>query len=839
MSYSASFNPGAAAIAEAPAGDLPDPVQGVAQPRGIEAMVPPAAMRDAEAIRQAKLVEQPDGSFSLMGPEEAAEPQGAADLPHDANLVEYLDATVLARVAAEVLDGIEADEDSCADYFAMIEEGLGLLPLKVETDDDLFEGASGAVHPMMLIALIRFVAFARAEMLPAAGPARCETYATPSEAVEGRAQRAVRWLNYYLTKKDRGYYPDCDAGALWLGIFGSIFRKVYDDPVTGEPRSRYMTPLSLLVSWHAPSLEEATRVTHIDMISTGEAIRRQLSGYYRQDVDFMANSSGDETPLERVRKSAEQRQPSQREEDAEQVHLHCHCWLDLEGLEHRNDKDEPTGLPLPYVVTIDRRSTKVLRVERDWEEGDPYFRRRDTYVHFLMHPGLGFYGWGFVSLMAAQTNTASTMWRQAINAFAMHSFPGGFRTKGMRLEDTDVRVAPGEFPEIDTGGLPIGSAVMALPYRDVPPSFPALFGTVTEAGQALGQTQEMQVGAGRQDAPVGTTLALIEQAMKPTAAVFQRLHSAQAQELQLLAKRFGRDQNARYEYAVDGQKGVALAADFADTADIVPVSDPNVPTQMQRLGQAQATLSLAQASGGMVDMRAAMKAVLLAMGRNAQEIAALMPEPGQGQPADVATEFALVLKGMPLAVGPTQDHLAHIKAHLAAMKTPGLPPPIVAALMAHVGEHVAAWYRLQADLACQQAGIQLPPPGQPMPPALETAMAQAVAAASDVIAERLAAALGGGMSDPLRAEELALKRAELAFKQQDGERKAEQAGRQDQTEALKAQLQHEDNMAERADHEAQREADLAAGKLDLAREVVKAASQAGRQPATRRPVAAP
>lgn len=786
----------------APPPGMPTPVLG--QPSGPE--TPPAMAGMVEQIRNSTATPTEDGGAILQLDHDLPEEDPAqGEDGHDANLAVAMAPGDLARIGQEVLEGFEADLDTCSEYFQTCRDGIALLGLKNESADDPFEGASGAVHPMILIALIRFVANCRGELQPAGGPAKVKTQATPEAVVKEVATRKERFLNYFLTVKDRGFYRDCDAGWLQLGVWGSIFRKVFRDPHTGEMRSRYLTPLQLLVSWHAPDLESAQRATHIDTISTAEAIRRSLNGYYLEGIDFERSNIDADTPEREQRQEVEGRTPSDREEDAEQVHLHQHVLLDPArwGL----PEDGPEHLPLPYIVTVDKRTEKVLRIERDWPERDEQFCRRETYAHYLMHPGFGFYGWSLLTTMGSTGNTASTLWRQAINTFMLHTHPGGLRAKGMRPDSENLSVGPGEFAEIDTGGLPIDQAVMPLPYRDIPPSWAPLFETVVSAGQTLGGTQEIQVGEGRQDAPVGTTLAMLEAAIKPTAAVFKRLHEAQGHELRMLADGFGKDPEAVYPYMVDGQKGRAIAADFADNADVFPVSDPNIPTKTERLAQAEGTLQLALQSGGIMDARAAYEDMLATMGRSPQEIARLMPKPNQGTPMDVASEFAMALKGMPLAVGPHQDHYAHVTAHLPLLTVAELPPNVQSALLAHIGEHVASWYRQQAEQACLEMGLQLPPPNQPMPPAIEAAMAAAVARVSDAIVVKLGGMLGQG-GDPAKVAEIQFKYEELKFKNADSQRKAQETARQDQTELLKLRQASIDAAADRQLDEAKMQSDL-------------------------------
>lgn len=815
-------NPGLGPVGPALAG-LPSAVQGQTVPFGA-GQYPPEIAAEMARIEGAEAVEQEDGSVLLevRHPELAVTEPGA----HGDNLAEVLGDADRAAIVEEVLEGYEADLASNQELFEVLKAGQKLLPLKVERASDPFVGASGAIHPMMLEALQRFVATALAELYPAGGPARSLIEATGADPeIEGRAQRKQKWLNYYLTTVDEEYYPDCDVGLLKLGLYGSIFRKVARDPVTGQPRSRFLTPFDLVVSFSATSLGDALRATQVEAVSPVEFERRILIGYYRQVA--RVPGPGAEVPGDAATRGQQGRRASDRPQDAEYTHLHCHCWLAVPGFEHADpETGAPTGLRLPWIATVDRESRELLRLERDWIDGDPLFRRRQHYSHYRMSPGLGFYGWGFLSLMASVTDTASTLWRQAINAFTLASFPGGFRAKSAKQEVSNIRVGPCEFPEVDTGGMPIRDAIMPLPYKDVPTSFAPIMDTVLTAGQRLGQTVDMQVGEGNQQAPVGTTLALIQQAMLPTAAVIRRLWAAQRRELGMLAAMFAASPGARYPYLVDGKRGVAMAADFADAADIVPVCDPNLPTQTQRLTVAQGKLQLAQASGGIMDVRETYRAMLRTMGSDEAEIARLMPDAPQGEPSDVVSEFAKALRGEPLAAGPAQLHEAHLRAHIAQMQIPNLPPNVVQALLGHCGEHLAIWYALEAMRVVGQP-ID---PSQPMPPELEALVAVRVAEASAAIVARIGPALGAPAADPLEERKVAVTEGRLEADIADSARKAEETARQDATEILKAQLAAKDASADRT-------ARLMEKWFDMQREAQRMAAQARQQP--RGPAVAP
>ena len=735
-------------------------------------------------------------------------------MPHDANLAEAMTADQLARIAADLIEGIEADWDSNAEMRATFEVGRQFVIVQPGNRIDTpFEGAAGVVHPLLLEAMLRFAASALAELLPAAGPVRMQINGDKTPESEARAQRKKDWLNYYLTTKDEDYVPDFDQMLMLVGFHGSMFRKVYRDPAKrGMPVSRSLSPIDLIVNYAATSLHGSQRVTHRErLVGQADLKKLQIKGWYR-DVALVDGGSADgDEDVENV----EGREASSRIEDATYTLDHCHCLLDLEGLEHRDDQGEPTGLPLPYIVTVHAESREVLRIARNWTEGDDEFDLREYYVHYKHTPGFGFYGWGLVHLLGSVTDALTMMRRQALNAFTLKTFPGGVRTKGARVEDSYIAVGPGQWPEIDTGGLPIQQAMMPLPYADVPLSFQPIMQEMLESGQRVGSTGDMAVGEGREDALPGTVIALIEQAKKLESSVIRRLHTAQRKELRLLADLFGADPEAKYPYTIGDQSGVALAADFADNQDIVPVSDPNIPTQTQRLAQAQATMQIAQASNGLVDVRAATENFFRTMGKSDQEIARLMPPPQQGQPSDVVTEFASALKSMPLAAGPQQDHAAHIQAHLGQLATPGLDKtPVYQALIAHIGDHMGLFY---AGEASRLTGIPMLP-GQ-IPPGQEAQVAQAVAAATDQLRLSLAQFAPHG-GDPIEQAKLQIETAKL---RQADQKMVLDAHEQDR-KAAQAALSQQNDMTKlavtTANEHAQRESELEINRHETERSLL-------------------
>ena len=725
-----------------------------------------------------------------------------------------MDDSQLAAIAADLIEGIEADWDSNAEMRDIFERGREYVVVKPGNRlDTPFENAAGVVHPLLLEAMMRFAASALGELLPAEGPVRMQVNGDDTAQIEARAQRKRQFLNFYLTTEDEEYVPDFDQMLMLVGYHGSMFRKIYRDPAKrGRPVSRSLSPIDLIVAYSATSLHGSARVTHRQrLVTRADLLRLQLQGWYREtDLGEPADDADDQ-----VADAIEGREATSRIEDATYTLDHCHCLLDIEGLEHRDADGEPTGLPLPYIVTLEPESRQILRIARNWADGDPEFAPREYYVHYKYAPGFGFYGWGLLHLLGSVTDALTMMRRQAINAFTLKSFPGGVRTKGARVEDSRITVGPGEWVEVDTGGLPIQQAMMALPYADVPPSFQPILQELLESGQRLASIGDMAVGEGREDALPGTVVALIEQATKLESSVLRRLHTAQRKELRLLADLFGADPEAKYPYTVGGQSGVALAADFADNQDVVPVSDPNIPTQTQRLSQAQATLQVAQQSGGLVDVRYATESFFRTMGKSDQEIALLMPPPQQGQPSDPVTEFASALKSMPLAAGPAQDHAAHIQAHFGQLATPGLDKtPVYQALIAHIGDHMGLFY---AGEASRLTGIPMLP-GQ-IPPAQQAQVAQAVAAATDQLRISLAQ-FGPQGGDPIEQAKLQIEAAKL---RQANQKMILDAHEQDRKAAQSALTEHNDMVklaVTTANDEAQRQNELRVNENETERSLL-------------------
>lgn len=532
------------------------------------------------------------------------EREGAA---HDDNLAEVLNESELGVIAEELLEGIAADDDSRKDWLATRSKGMELLGLRLEDPKSgaPVEGMSVVRHPLLLEAVLRFQANARGELLPSAGPVKVRIDGDPSTVSDIAARALERDLNHYLTVTASEYYDDTDRMLLMVGFGGSAFKKVYSCPLRRRPVSESVDASDLIVSNAATDLKNASRVTHRVRMKRSTLKRMQIVGAYR-DTDVGEPLA---MPNEVDRKVGEIQGTAPaptRPEDQEHEIYECYCELDIAGYEHRA-KGKKTGLPLPYVVTIDRESRRVLAIRRNWDEADEDCVGKQCFVHFKFVPGFGFYGIGLVHILGNSTNALTAAWREMLDAGMFANFPGFLyaRSGSTRQTTNNFRIQPGGGAPIETGGQPINNVVMPLPYKEAGPGLMTLVQNISETGMRVGGTAEAQVAEGKQEAPVGTTLALIEQASKMMSAVHKRMHSAQAEEFRMLRDEFHADPSALWR----GNKRASKRWDEAkfrialDMYELVPCADPNTPSQMHRLMKATAVKQMAQMNPQMYDMR--------------------------------------------------------------------------------------------------------------------------------------------------------------------------------------------------------------------------------------------
>lgn len=673
---------------------------------------------DGVMVDDALLTEEDDGGVTVDFEPVMDDGPGADE--HDANLADYMSESELSGLGSALMTGVKEDKESRAEWETTMQRGIELLGLKIEDRTTPFSGACGVFDPIMAEAVIRWQAIARGELMPAAGPVKTQIVGVPSPALEDQASRVKDWLNLYLTELAPEYYEEFDQMLMWLPLVGSTFKKVYQDPVLGRPVARFVTPDNFIVSYGTSDLTTSQRYCHISSLTRKQMRLNQLVGVYR-DITLGEPQpdlqSGD--PLKSEVDRTQGMTPGAEGTEEYQVY-EVYADLDLPGFEQEE------GIPLPYIVAIDEDSQKVLSIRRNWRQGDPSFAKKDRFVHYKFVPGLGFYGLGYAHILGNSAKTATTIRRQLIDAGTLNNFPGGLRVKGMRIEDNNLGIGPTEFREIDTGGLPIQNAIMPMPYKEPSEVSLALLKETYEGARNLANTAEIAVGDGRQDAPVGTTVALMEAATRVQSATLKRAHKALGQELKMVADLFGEfGPEAPYPFPVRGGQAAIMRQDFSNNVDVIPVSDPNIASSAQRMMRAEALLRFATQQPDLHDLRAAFQQMYTEMGIDPQRIEMLLPnKQQQAKPLDPLTENQNAIVGLPLKAADYQDHDAHIAAHAPiAENNPSL--------QAHINEHLALKMRIQVQ---QMIGRPLPPPGQQMPPEIENQIAVAVAQAMQSLA---------------------------------------------------------------------------------------------------------
>ena len=706
-------------------------------------------------------------------------------LQFDANLAAFMSESDRDGVAQRISEAVDQDKESRQEWEGALADGIKLLGLNVEKRTVPFDGACGVFDPVMSEAVMRFQAEASGEMLPAKGPVKAEIFGIETAEARDRAMRKQEWMNYYLTQGAPEYYADFDQMLMWLPLVGSTFKKVYQDPTQGRPVAPFILPQDFVVPYTATDLATTPRATQFVPTTFAQLHRLQIAGAYL-DVelatpDGMAVSTED-SPIKQQADASMGLTPSaplnSMPEDATYQIAETHCDLDLNGFEHVDDSGALTGLPLPYRVTYDAESKKCLAIYRNWKEGDPRYNRVQWFVHYKFIPGFGFYGLGYAHLLGGTAKTGTTLRRQMIDAETLAMFPGGLRVKGMKLKENNIGIGPTEFREIDTGGLPIQQAIMAMPYKGANEVSMMLLKENNDGARSIAGTSEIAVGDGRQDAPVGTTVALMEAATKPQTAILKRAYRAQGSELKMMADLFGQylPEDKPYPFVVRGEKMQIIRADFAQNAEIVPVANPVITSSTQRMVRAEALVRSAGQAPQIHDMRAAYALMYREMNVSDEEIRQILPVPDEAKPLDPLSENMNALMQKPLRAALYQDHVAHIAAHASLAQAPSME--------AHIDEDMAMKMRVQVE---QLLGIQLPPPGAQLPPEIENQIAVLVAKAMEMIKQQ---EQGGEPSQgQLMLEQLKIEAQKVAQKAQEAAQKA-------QTEKYKADLKYGEKIAD-------------------------------------------
>ena len=708
-----------------------------------------------------EIVEEEDGSV-LLNFEEAV----AAELQQDpdANLADILDERVLMEVAMELMGYYEDDKGSRQDWEDAYTEGLDLLGIKYEHRDEPFRGSSGVTHPLIAEAVTQFQAQAYKELLPSSGPVRTQVVGAATPDVEMQSQRVQEFMNFQITHVMDEYDPEMDRLLFYLPLAGSAFKKIYFDDILDRAVSKFVPADDLLVPYNATDLSTASRVTHVIRMNTNDVRKNQAAGFYRE-IDISPYASDDE-----VRSKERELEGVEHAGGDEQdcTLLEVHTDLDLPGFEHVSPIDgEQTGIKLPYIVTIDEGSGKILAIRRNWREGDEYYKKVQYFAHYKFLPGLGFYGFGLLHMIGGLGRSATSILRQLIDAGTLANLPAGFKARGIRIRDSDEPLSPGEFRDIDVPGGALRESIMPLPYKEPSQTLITLLGFIVDAGRRFAAIADLQVGDGNQQAAVGTTVALLERGSKVMSAIHKRLHYAQKQEFRMLARVFAESLPPMYPYDVYGAEATIKQADFDERVDVIPVSDPNIYSMSQRLALAQTQLQLAQTNPQMHNLHEAYRRIYEAIG--VHNIEALLPTPQPPQPTDPSIENARAIIQQNLQAFPTQDHDAHMTAHIIFMKTPvpAASPPVFALLQAHLCEHIAFKARGVADAEMRTVMEQAMQQGQQPPPMdMEARVAELIAQYTEEVMAALMPPAEGEV-DPLvqlRSKELDIKAADLQRK---------------------------------------------------------------------------
>ena len=615
---------------------------------------------------------------------------------HFDNLAELLPDEVLKPIGLELVADYKEYKTSRKDWEQGYIQGLDLLGFKYENRTEPFQGASGATHPVLAEAVTQFQAGAYKELLPAEGPVRTQIVGKPDPAKEAQSQRVKDYMNYELMEKMEEYEPEFDQMLFHLPLAGSTFKKVYYDDLLGRAVSKFIPAEDLIVPYTATSLDDAESIIHTIKISENDLRKQQVGGFY-SDIDLGPPGPDTNNELTKKERQLEGTRKTGRQENMYTL-LECHVNLDLEGFEDKDSELNPTGIKLPYIVTVEEASQQVLSIRRNYNPTDPKRNKIHYFVHFKFLPGLGFYGFGLIHMIGGLSRTATAALRQLLDAGTLSNLPAGFKQRGIRVRDEASPLQPGEFRDVDAPGGNLRDAFMPLPYKEPSPTLLQLMGVVVGAGQRFAAIADMQVGDGNQAAAVGTTVALLERGSRVMSAIHKRLYSAMRTEFKLLAKVFKTYLPPVYPYDVVGATREIKQADFDERVDILPVADPNIFSMAQRITLAQTELQLATSNPQIHNLYGAYRKMYEALG--VKDIDAILPPPAPMQPMDPSLEHINALGGKPFQAFRGQDHRAHVTAHLTFMSTNMVRnnPPIMAAIQKNILEHISLMAQEQVEL---------------------------------------------------------------------------------------------------------------------------------------------
>ncbi len=730
-----------------------------------------------EEPKEVEVMETADGGAEISFDPNAVEPVSSS---HDQNLAELLDDTILDPLGAKLVDDYKDYRASRKDWEDCYRNGLDLLGFKYERRTEPFKGASGVTHPVLSEAVTQFQAQAYKELLPSDGPVRTQILGIQTPQKQDQSNRIKDFMNYQIMDQMKEYEPEFDQMLFYLPLSGSTFKKVYYDDLLGRAVSKFIPADDLVVPYSATSLDDAEAVVHIIKMSENDLRKQQVSGFY-SDIELSDPAMQTD---DIAKKEADIEGIKQTKQDDIYTLLECHVNCEIEGFEDMGDDGEPTGIKLPYVITVEEGSRKILSIRRNYKEGDSKKTKTNYFVHFKFLPGLGFYGFGLIHMIGGLSRTATSALRQLLDAGTLSNLPAGFKSRGIRVRDDAQPLQPGEFRDVDAPGGNIRDQFMTLPYKEPSPTLLNLLGIVVGAGQRFAAIADMQVGDGNQRAAVGTTVALLERGSRVMSAIHKRLYVGLKQEFKLLADIFKTYLPSEYPYDVVGGSRVVKVTDFDDKVDILPVADPNIFSQTQRISMAQTQLQLAQSNPQIHNLYQAYRSMYEAIG--VKNVNAILPAPAQPTPMDPAMEHIQAIAGKPFQAFPGQDHRAHIDAHLNFMQVNMVRnSPITMGLMQkNILEHIALMAQEQVQLEfkqelmevqqLQQAAMQDPMIGNQVKMILEKIESRKAILISEMTAEfakeenKITSQFD---SDPL----LKLKSREVDLRAMENERKAKES----------------------------------------------------------------
>lgn len=725
---------------------------------------------------------EPDLEIEIEDPEEVTIRAGGLEIEiepgkemsddFNANLVEEMDDGELSELAGDLLGSFQDDLDSRKDWMQTYVDGLELLGMKIEERTEPWPGACGIVHPLLSEALVKFQSETIMETFPAMGPVKTQIIGKETQEKKEAAVRVRDDMNYQLTERMVEYRPEHERMLWGLGLAGNAFKKVYFDPALDRQVSVFVPAEDIVVPYGASSLETAERVTHVMRKTANEMRKLQVAGFYA-DVEL----SEPQDTFDEVEKKIAEKMGFQATSDDRYKILEMHVDLDLPGYEDKDEDGEPTGIALPYVVTIEKQTQTILAIRRNWHPDDETKQKRQHFVHYGYIPAFGFYCFGLIHLIGSFAKSGTSIIRQLVDAGTLSNLPGGFKTRGLRVKGDDTPIAPAEFRDVDVPSGTIKDNIMTLPYKEPSLVLSQLLDKIIDDGRRFAAIADLKVSDMSAQSPVGTTLAILERMLKVMSAVQARIHYSMKQEFKLL-KVIIRDYTPS-DYSYEPEEGTrSVKQSDYDQVDVIPVSDPNAATMSQKVVQYQAVLQLAQGAPQLYDMPLLHRQMLEVLGiKNAEK---LVPLPDDQKPRDPVSENMAVINGKPVKAFIYQDHEAHIKVHMMAMQDPKLAQlmgqnpqaqMMQAAMLAHINEHIAFEYRKQME---EQIGTELPAPDTDIPEDLELAISRLAARGAEKLlqkdtaemAQQQAQAEAQNPLTQIQMQELAIKQGELERKKQ-------------------------------------------------------------------------